>query len=193
MSNDKLLLCCCDLATLSTSPSPFSRIVALGYYDGFLSGVVSCDVCSTAYRVEILDMDDDQNNRIFSLASLATGLFNALVESISRYETPKWPFWCPQYQFGSEEDRALVRNSVFSVLEQADTPNLIIASDSWLHRILAAKKVTLEELNSAADWFSLLSLARDESGTPAPSPAPHADHRSDNERALLPESEVRGQ
>ena len=96
MSNVRV--CCSKLATFPGAKSPFSKLVALGYYDGPTAGVLQCEVCGTAYRFEMLDIDPDWDEgldvRIFILSQLYPGVFEALIEICENFfGIPDWPVW----------------------------------------------------------------------------------------------------
>ena len=64
-----MTLCCRSLPRDARSvPSPFVRLVAVGYYDGPTHGLVECGGCGRLYAFCKLDWDDGQDVRIFSLA-----------------------------------------------------------------------------------------------------------------------------
>lgn len=58
---------CCS--RLVRGPSPFV-ILALGWYDGPISGLARCKVCDQAFHFEMLAWDDEQAVRVYAFARI---------------------------------------------------------------------------------------------------------------------------
>lgn len=159
----QLRTCCQRLEAFSNVKSPFTKIIALGFYDGPTSGIAQCEVCSAIYKFEMLDWDDEQEIRIFSLAPLASQAWNQMVNLLSKHEAPKWPVWFPQWEFPSEAVHNSVDSESDKILARAGMPELVIASNRYGDRIIAAKKLTTEDRAYVKDWFALepSEVARD--------------------------------
>lgn len=147
--------CCQELEAFSNIKSPFSKIIALGFYDGPTSGIAQCEICSTPYKFVMLDWDDNQEVRIFSLAPITLPAWNQMVNLLSKHESPKWPVWFPRWEFPSEIVRDNVDSETDKILASAGIPELVIASNRYGDQILAAKKLAYEDLEYVKDWFSL--------------------------------------
>ena len=80
--------CCQILPDYPRSASPISKIIALGFYDGPTAGALRCQVCSRAFRFNLLSWgeqgDDELDVGEFSLAPLPDGAFEDLVGAIVR-------------------------------------------------------------------------------------------------------------
>jgi len=152
--------CCQQLEAFSDVKSPFSKIIALGFYDGPTSGIVQCEICSAIYKFEMLGWDDDQEVRIFSLAPLASAAWTRMVNLLSKHESPKWPLWFPKWEFPSESVRNNVESETDKILASAAMPELVIASNRYGDRILAARKLAKEDLEYVKDWFTWLGLTK---------------------------------
>ena len=50
--------CCQDPHTLRNGPSPFFKIVALGFYDGPTSGVLQCQTCQAVFKFAVRKQAD---------------------------------------------------------------------------------------------------------------------------------------
>ena len=50
--NDETL-CCREFARYSKMPSPFDRVIVLGWHDGPTEGLVRCGSCNRVYRFPI--------------------------------------------------------------------------------------------------------------------------------------------
>jgi len=149
-------VCCRELPAFPEAKSPFSKLIALGWYDGPTSGVLECDICSTAYRFEMLDQDPDWDEgldiRIFSLSPLPTGAFAELVEVCEEFfGSPDWPIWVLIWDFGSEAEKNQAAQKIHQIQNRAMNPQLIVATRSLSKELIAARRV---------DWFALLGLSR---------------------------------
>ncbi len=119
-------------------PSPFSRIIALGYYDGPTSGILEGGTAGPAYKFVMLDGDD---LRIYSLAPLPPGSLENLVQLLTPYQQPRWPLWCPRWSFPSEALRAEVEAETDRILGLAGPVEWVVAAEDLLHEIVAARSL----------------------------------------------------
>jgi hypothetical protein len=148
--------CCQHPETLTGVKSPFTKILALGFYDGPTSGVLQCATCSAVHKFEMLDWDDDHEIRIFRLAALPPDSLAQCVAALSRAETPRWPVWVPSpWRWLPEEKGPAEDQVVQQVLARAKPAELLIAWVGYGERVLAAKKLPPEKLSGVPDWFSL--------------------------------------
>jgi len=139
--------CCQELPDFPAAKSPFSKLVILGYYDGATSGVLQCEMCQTAYRFEMLDWDEKQKVRIYSLAPLPQNSFNDLVEVLKQCgKQPYWPNWVLIWDFASEEVESIADRKVWQILDGANFVEFIVASECLHEKILVTKRVIMEEL-----------------------------------------------
>jgi hypothetical protein len=134
------------------SESPFSLMIIFDYYDGAKAGLITSDQLEEHYRFEFLDWDDGQDVRIFSLAHLPENIFKEIFKLLSETEEPKYPFWMPA-PLDAEADAKLD-----TLLEQADEPEIAIASTDLLENIIAFRSVTSQELQAVTNWFEFLNL-----------------------------------
>jgi hypothetical protein len=163
--------CCSELIDQRTLRSPFSRIIALGWYDGPTAGLLQCGACSREYRFELLDElfdgEDEQDLRVYSLAPLVSGSVTRLTDALSRYELPRIPIWVPHWEFPTEAEKSELDRLSDQILDGAGPPELVIATPDLSETIVATKTVTPEDLVQITDWFSYLGLVR-----PDPAPPP---------------------
>jgi hypothetical protein len=151
-------LCCEALSPPFPVASPFDRVLSLHWYDGTTSGLAHCGGCSTVFRYDIVDWDSDQERRIFLLSRLDPNEFEHLVSLFSSTETPKWPFWSPKWQFGSNEQREKSKAAVDALLSRADRAEYIIASDRDLSNVFAVKRLSdpaRSKLNAPVDGLPM--------------------------------------
>ena len=163
---------CCQHIEKSAEAGSTYSIVALDYYDGPTSGVLQCLVCSADYKFMMLDWDDHQGDRVYSLQPLPQHSFKQIVDILSKYESPKLPLWFPLRQYSSKQDYEFVERQVAGIIAKAASATAVVAMSQWGETILAAKALNisdtkyvqswfaLEEPKASRDWFSFLGLDR---------------------------------
>jgi hypothetical protein len=152
---DKAVACCQDPDSLVDVELPFSKIVALGFYDGPTSGLLQCGTCSAAYKFDLLDWDESHEVRIFRLASLPADSVDQIVKILAPAGSPRWPVWVPsRWNFPSEDARQEADRDVQPILQLAKAAELIIAWTGYGERVLAARRLPPAELADLPDWFS---------------------------------------
>ena len=134
MSDPKL----CD-ANFARTESFFDRILCLGYYDGPTSGMAKCAESAKAYRFELVAWDSNCENRIYSLAETDMDVFNSVVQTLTRLEEPRWPFWVPRWQFSSSIEKSHLSSRVDQALATIPAASLLIATDHLDESILACR------------------------------------------------------
>jgi hypothetical protein len=134
---------------------PFTRILALDYYDGPTGGVLQCGGCGAEYRFDMLDWDTEQEVRIFRLAGLPNESMAECVGIISPSEPPHWPIWFPLWRWPNSQGREAAESALQRILARAHGPELVVAWARSDGRVLAAAKLDTQELSQAPDWFNL--------------------------------------
>ncbi len=135
-------------------PSPFTKVLALGYYDGPTEGLLQDGQGSSVYQFRMLAWEDEtQDLRIFGLAPLPATAFAELAEAYARHQSPRWPVWVPFRQAGIE---GLEQH----VLGLAGPVEWVIATYDLLGEILAAKPAAPAEVGRITDWPSFLGLGK---------------------------------
>lgn len=153
--------CCRDPGTLTAVKSPFTKILALDFYDGPTGGLLQCETCGAVYRFDMLDWDDNHEIRIFRLASLPADSMEKCVRMIAGTETPHWPLWAPFFRTSpSDEHRKKLDDQLQAILDQAKPAELVVAWSGYGECILAAKKISARELVVAPNWFSVEDLSQ---------------------------------
>ena len=145
-------------------PSPFSRVVALGYYDGPTNGLLECGAGGQVFKFDLLDEQANPEGlevRVFGLALLSPSALTQLAQAYARFFTPRWPVWVPVWQFPRREDQEAMERLTDQVLQQAGPVQWVVATaGDLLGEVIAARRVTPEEASRVSDWFSFLGLAR---------------------------------
>jgi len=134
-------------------PSPFSRLLALGYYDGATDGFLVDEAAGQAFRFEMLDGDEDDRRRVFRLAPVPVEAVTRLMEQLACFEPPRQPYWVPGW-------RAEMEGPVRSALERTGQPAWLVAAEDLLGVIAAARPYNAEAMDGESDWFAALGLAR---------------------------------
>lgn len=103
-------------------PSPVSRVIAFGYYDGATDGVLLLGD-GIGYRFDLAGEThnpDRCDERRYTLRPLPAGSFEELAAVVGEHIEPRWPAWVPVWTFPSDEVRQDVERRVDAILEQAD-------------------------------------------------------------------------
>jgi hypothetical protein len=146
------MVCCQNLNNIKRIPSPFSRIIILGYYDGATTGALECRECGLCYRFEMLYWDEQQDKRIFGLFPLKRECFERLIEVLQPYSTPGWPWLVVKWEFANSEEKQLVDQQVERLLCQATEISVVIESQNLGKRINLAKRLDPKEFQQILDW-----------------------------------------
>jgi hypothetical protein len=130
---------------------PFGRIVVTGYYDGPTEGVVECAACGMCFAFVLLDWDEQQDLRIFSLAPLPER-FDVLMQRAGLQAT---------------QDRTVLIGTSYlesagtlrKLLQSAAAPTLAIATRNMLDGVIKSMPFPSR---AVPDWFVELSLDREQ-------------------------------
>jgi hypothetical protein len=144
-ANNKLtsnIFCCRELPVTSAVPSPFGRLICLGYYDGPTGGVAECETCLATYLFDLVAWSPEQDVRIFSLTEERVGTLDRLAEAISPLGPARWPYWCPIWKFKSQDEEEDVTKKVDLILKLEKPASVLIATVRLDKEILAAREIT---------------------------------------------------
>ena len=130
-------------------------MVALDYYDGPTSGVMQCQIFFAEYRFMMLDWDDRQSDRVYSLEPLPLKSFKQILDVLSKYEPPKLPLWFPLRQYASKQVYELVEQQLAEVMGKAGSATTVVAMSQWGEKILAARALSSSDTKYVQSWFSL--------------------------------------
>jgi hypothetical protein len=128
-------------------------MVILEWYDGPVSGLLVCDKCVSVYYFVMIDWDQRQHMRVFSLA----GAPAETLDNILRFfgELPTWPVWFPSALKSPTDDFHARFAPIFEGLRNRNPPSLVIAWDSAKKQCLAIRGLTTADAADAVDWFLL--------------------------------------
>ena len=98
-------------------PSPVTRVLILGYYDGATDGVLQLGDGKRVYRFDLIE--DGAEAREFEFRPLAPESWDRLVAVIGEHIAPKWPRWAPVWRFPNPDIQAEVESKVDAILQRA--------------------------------------------------------------------------
>jgi hypothetical protein len=159
-------ICCLSVSGRRDLPSPFQRLIALGYYDGPTSGLAECARCRKSYRLELVAWDTSQDVRVFATATFEMERFERVIRACARQEEPNWPVWVPNLSLLPLEARA----ELDGLLSEEPEFEWLLASRHLEDSILAADivppssrakllvQVASRRFDEGAEWFRLLQI-----------------------------------
>jgi hypothetical protein len=191
------MVCCQNPEALSNADSPFTKIIALDFYDGPTGGILQCETCHTVYQFDMLDWDDHHQVRIFRLRVLPESSWEKSLQALEKAEPPpRWPVWV-LCKWPSDDSREEANTKLSKILTQAKPAELVVAWLGYGERILAARKFPPKELDSEPawlsvddkskfrDWFPLLGLSKEKANASAiEKNGGHADREKERQEAL---------
>jgi hypothetical protein len=141
--------------------SPFTKVLALGYYDGPTNGLLQAGDEGPVYKFDVLDElwnPEDQDLRVFSLAPVPSNSLTELTSLYSQFLVPHWPLWVPLWDFPTKEIQQEMERVTEEALGRAGLIGWVIASTDLLGTVHAARAVSPEEFARITDWFSFLGI-----------------------------------
>jgi hypothetical protein len=135
---------------------PFAKVLALGYYDGPIEGLLVCRSGAHGYLFKYLDGDD---LRIFSLTPIDPIAIARLVEALSPYQNPRWPVWIPIWSFPTEDEQSTLDRLTDRVLAEAGPPGWVMATEDLMGEPLTLRKIEPRAVEEVDDWFDYLGLS----------------------------------
>jgi len=146
------MVCCQNPESLLNTESPFTKIIALDFYDGPTGGILRCETCHRVYQFDMLDWDYHQV-RVFRLRSLPPDSWTQSLAALEQAEpSPGWPVWFPK-KWPSDEAGKNTNKRVRQIFAQAKPAELAVAWLGYGERILAAKKIPSTDLESEPVWL----------------------------------------
>lgn len=122
-------------------PSPVSRVIVFGYYDGATDGVMEL-ADGLVYRFDLADETHNPegcDERQFDLRPLPPGSLDRLAAIIGEHITPAWPVWAPIWNFSTDVLKVEVERRVDAILDLASEPQWrITTSDTTSFGMLTA-------------------------------------------------------
>jgi hypothetical protein len=149
--------CCAERPDGRQLRSPFSRVVATGFYDGATEGFTECDTCRTLYEFSMLEWDEGQDVRLFKMEEKAGGLFDELVEMVrSNQQQPRWPIWVPRFPLPDAAEKRIQEHHT-----RAAGARFLIATENPTKTILVWRHLGRDEIvDGRHDLLKALGVAR---------------------------------
>lgn len=124
-------------------PSPVSRLLLTGFYDGATDGVMQLGDGGPVYLFNLADTPVDQDDeRHYLLRTLPHDALDRLTAVIGEHIEPKWPTWVPIWAFPSDQVMADVDRRVGTILDQAGEPVWrITTSDTVQFGVVVAEQM----------------------------------------------------
>lgn len=114
-----------DFRTGVNAPSPVSRVIVFGYYDGVIDGVMRLGETGPVYQFEFVDethTPDGADLRRYELRPLPSDAFDQLTSAVGEHIPPNWPVWLPIWKFPTPQTQEAVEQRVDAILELAGEP-----------------------------------------------------------------------
>ena len=136
-------------------------VVATGYFDDETNGFLQCGICGQAYRFDLLHWDEQQDLRIFSLVRLPTGVFETLMDVLTKaYGQPNRKYWVPATANPSlaNEVRIAVDQSVTDAAAPDAAAESVLLTEHIERDILALKVLPAEFAHPSdpEEWWRLV-------------------------------------
>lgn len=149
--------CCADRIDDRDVQSPYSRLIAFGYYDGATEGFTECRTCRTVYEVKMLAWDSGQDVRGFQLEEKIGASFEDLIGTVSsEKDQPRWPTWVLKSPLP-----APAASRISELRAEPVGVRLLVAAEDLTKTILMSKHIGPDAAQSETDdWLKLLRLTR---------------------------------
>lgn len=122
-------------------PSPVSRVLALGFYDGPTEGILQLRDSGEVFRFQMLDSrtaeGSEEEIRVFGLHPLPGDSLDRIAGLLGPFQPPRWPVWCPVWKFPSEEVKGAIDREIETILEQMGPLTWVIAADPIFRTVRA--------------------------------------------------------
>jgi hypothetical protein len=133
--------CCKNLISTKNLASPFTQVIATGYYDGETCGFIRCEECAEAFVFRLAGWDPNQHVRVFVLYPIPTKSFDAVFNAFAAVERPRWPVWVPDFQSFDPKAQTTVKDVIDRVQELRAPPVMVIATRHIEKQLVAVSEV----------------------------------------------------
>lgn len=128
-------------------PTPFTRAVVLGIYDGATEGVLQVGDGGPVYLFGLPDGVDEgkaltATERPFDLRPLPRDALDRIVSVLAEFQPPTFPIWYPGWQYPTDQIAQDVLARVDSILAEAGPVEWRITTpDPWGFSSVRAERV----------------------------------------------------
>ncbi len=158
--------CCQRIDANVPTRSPFTRIVATGWYGGPTHGIAQCGVCAREFLFSLCAWDANADTRILRLRAVSTGTLASLTDRFRCAGAPIWPLWVPAVQ-ESGACAAVIQDAMSDTEALAEEEGLLVQSTDFQNQIHAARNIdaaalldglptTVGERASFNEWAAVL-------------------------------------
>src|SRR5262249_43115712 len=141
-------------------PSPFTKVLALGYYDGPTNGLLQSGEDGSVYKFDVVDdllISNGEDCGVFTLAPVPSTSLSELTNVYSQFLVPHWPLWTPLWSFPTKEIQQSMDRVTDEVLDRAGPVAWVLATTAdLLGEILAARRVGPDALPHVPHSLSFL-------------------------------------
>ena len=121
-----------DFHAGDNTPSPVSRVIAFGFYDGPTDGVLQLGTNGPVYRYDLAHAEDHSpDTRRFLLRRLPNDALTRIIELLAPYHSPQWPCWCPIWKFPSNEIQIDVEEKLDRLMTTANDVEWELETPDW--------------------------------------------------------------
>jgi hypothetical protein len=131
-------------------PSPFTHVLAFGYYDGPTEGVLRVGPSGEVYRFVMTDElppqgADETDLRTFTLSPLPPDtldtLLGVLVRALAPTFEPGWALWVPVWRFDSPAIQQEVESRVDQLLAPAGPAAWEVTAENLLGTLRSVRRL----------------------------------------------------
>lgn len=137
-----------------TKPWGDPNLIATGYFDGETEGLLRCGFCDQTFQFQLLDWDENQDQRIFSLARISLSAYEEAVKELtSIYGPQSQPYWVPNNPALTDAAREAVSAKLATILLDASKPEAVLLTENIEREIMALVVVQPGEPLDGGDWW----------------------------------------
>lgn len=140
-SADAQVTCCKYLLAAKKTASPFTPVIATGYYDGETHGFTRCGKCAEAFTFKLAAWDRQEDIRVFVLYPMPTESFDLLFSTLPSLENPKSSYWLPNFQSFDPDKRKTALGVINRLEELRLPPAMVVATRHMQKRLIAVSTV----------------------------------------------------
>lgn len=144
-------LCDIELPIFSPTPSPFSAVIGLEYWDGMLTGLAWCYSEETPYRFEVVCWDPDEMIRVVAFAPARHITLEQAYKLLEPIGKPRGAEWVPSPDPRNDIHRSAIESLEFFRAREGP-PLFVVAAENFAKQLLRAStldKVARERVPSS--------------------------------------------
>jgi hypothetical protein len=132
-------------------------VIATGYFDGETEGFLRCGVCGQSYRFQLLDWDEHQDRRIFTLVRISQSLYDSVVSILSdAYGDSPPRYWVPHRPSLATSTREATNHEIATLLRSSTAPEAVFMTEHVEREILSLALIESKTSFENVDWWATL-------------------------------------